>query len=107
MRFRVLGEPMRLRILQVLSEGERAVTVLASEVGTTQPNVSKHLRILEDSGLVWRQSRVAAVLCGNADPMVFDICDAVCRSLARRLSSQSASLARPGRRPRPPRRPAA
>jgi DNA-binding transcriptional ArsR family regulator len=48
----VLGEPRRLRILDLLREGERPVGELVDDLGLSQPAVSKHLRILKDAGLV-------------------------------------------------------
>lgn len=50
--FDVLAEPHRRRILDLLREDERAVGDLVNEVGISQPNVSKHLRVLRDAGLV-------------------------------------------------------
>ena len=47
-RFKVLSEPLRLRILQELETGKLSVGELADAVGSTQPNVSKHLKILQD-----------------------------------------------------------
>src|SRR5690242_9143804 len=54
-RFRILGEPIRIRILQTLESGEKNVTELVDAVGSSQPNVSKHLRILQESGVVARR----------------------------------------------------
>lgn len=48
----VLAEPHRRRILDVLREGEAPVGTLVEQLGTTQPHVSKHLRVLRDAGLV-------------------------------------------------------
>jgi len=50
--FEVLAEPNRRRILDLLRDAERAVGDLASELGISQPGVSKHLRVLRDAGLV-------------------------------------------------------
>lgn len=50
--FRSLGDPIRLAILQILAGGERRVTELMAEVGTSQPNVSGHPASLKDCGLV-------------------------------------------------------
>jgi DNA-binding transcriptional ArsR family regulator len=91
-RFRTLGEPVRIRILQALQGGERNVTDLVAGVGSTQPNVSKHLRILQDSGLVSRRQNGNNVYYSIADPTVFDLCDAVCHSIGDRLT-QHASVA--------------
>src|SRR5437762_13201876 len=54
-RFRILGEPIRIRILQELENGERNVSELVAAIGSSQPNVSKHLRILQESGVVGRR----------------------------------------------------
>ena len=54
-RFRILGEPLRIRLLQALIEKERTVGELVELVGSTQPNVSKHLRILQEAGIVGRR----------------------------------------------------
>jgi DNA-binding transcriptional ArsR family regulator len=51
-RFAVLGEPMRLRLLQDLTEGERSVNELAARSGGTQANVSRHLQTLAGEGLI-------------------------------------------------------
>ena len=91
-RFRTLAEPLRIRILQALQGGERNVTSLVDAVGSTQPNVSKHLRILQDAGLVGRRQDGNSVFYSIADPSVFDLCDAVCSSIGARFT-QHASVA--------------
>ncbi|MEZ0339327.1 ArsR/SmtB family transcription factor [Mycobacterium sp. pV006] len=50
--FTALGEPSRLRIVELLRTGPRSVTEISEELGIRQPQVSKHLRVLSDSGLV-------------------------------------------------------
>jgi len=50
--FEVLAEPHRRRILDLLREGEQTVGGLVSELGISQPGVSKHLRVLRRAGLV-------------------------------------------------------
>jgi DNA-binding transcriptional ArsR family regulator len=50
--FAVLAEPHRRRILDLLVEGERPVGDLVTELSTSQPAVSKHLRVLREAGLV-------------------------------------------------------
>ena len=50
--FAVLAEPTRLGILAQLSQSERAVGELVEELGITQPTVSKHLKVLRDTGFV-------------------------------------------------------
>ena len=85
-RFRILGEPLRIRLIQALHDGEKSVSELVAEVGSTQPNVSKHLRILQESGIVGRRQEGNLVYCFIADDSVFALCDAVCSSVGARLS---------------------
>ena len=86
--FRVLGEPVRLRLLQMLQEGERSVTSLAEEIGTTQPNVSKHLKTLQEAGLVTRQQVKNSVFYRLSDESVFELCDVVCNLGQRPMTDQ-------------------
>lgn len=92
-RFKVLAEPLRLRILQVLQDGELSVTEITRAVESTQPNVSKHLKILHDAGLVARRQEGNTAYCSIADESVFELCDAVCSSLRDRLATQASVLA--------------
>lgn len=89
-RFRVLSEPLRLHILQYLEEGEASVTAITNAVGATQPNVSKHLRMLQDEGLVARRSEGNTVFYRIADDSIFELCRVVCGSLKERYSERSA-----------------
>jgi DNA-binding transcriptional ArsR family regulator len=91
-RFRTLGEPIRIQLLQALQGGERNVTDLVTAVGSTQSNVSRHLRNLQEAGLVGRRQEGNAVYYSIADTSVFALCDAVCSSIEERLS-QHATLA--------------
>ncbi len=79
-RFRTLGEPYRLRLLQQLEEGEKTVGELVANLEGNQPNVSKHLQILHDAGLVERRRAGNSILYAISDPMVFELCALVCRS---------------------------
>jgi DNA-binding transcriptional ArsR family regulator len=97
-RFRTLSEPLRLRILQTLQGGERSVTELAGAVGSTQPNVSKHLKVLQEAGLVGRRQEGNTVYCHISDPSVFELCEVVCSSVRERLADQARAFAPPRRR---------
>ncbi len=50
--FAALGEPNRLRIVEALREGPLAVGAIVERLGIRQPQVSKHLRVLGESGIV-------------------------------------------------------
>ena len=54
-RFRLLGDPSRLMLMDLLRDGERTVGSLAAELGCTQANASKHLGLLADGGLLSRR----------------------------------------------------
>jgi DNA-binding transcriptional ArsR family regulator len=94
-RFRALSEAIRLRILQILQNGETSVSALAEKVGSTQPNVSKHLKVLQDVGLVKRRQVGTSAYYSIADEMVFELCEMVCSKLRDRLEAQVGALRRP------------
>lgn len=81
-RFRTLGEPYRLRILQELEAGEKSVGELVVALDGNQPNVSKHLQILSDAGLISRRREGTCIFYAISDPMVFKLCALVCSSEA-------------------------
>jgi DNA-binding transcriptional ArsR family regulator len=91
-RFRALSEAIRLRILQILQNGEISVSALVEKVGSTQPNVSKHLKVLQDVGLVKRRQVGTSAYYSIADAMVFEMCEMVCSRLRDRLEAQVGAL---------------
>ena len=91
-RFRAMGEPLRLSILQELERGESSVSKLAQKVGSTQPNVSKHLKVLQEAGLLKRRQRGNQALYSIADPMVFELCDMICSRVREGLAAQFGAL---------------
>lgn len=91
-RFRVLGEPMRIRLLDRLRESDASVTELQEALGASQQNVSKHLGILHAAGVVSRTKHGTTVRYAISDPGVFDLCDQVCGSVRRQLSELDAIL---------------
>jgi DNA-binding transcriptional ArsR family regulator len=101
-RFRVLGEPCRLRILQTLEPGELSVNDIVAQLDGNQPNISKHLQTLFDAGLVGRRREGTSVLYAIADPIVFKLCDLVCNNEAKRsrreLAALQAQIAAPARK---------
>jgi len=91
-RFAVLGEPMRLRILQALMGGELAVNALVEATGGTQTNVSRHLQTLAAAGLVSRRREGAQIFYSVADPSIFELCELVCGGIRKSLAAQAGSL---------------
>jgi len=94
-RFKLLGEPMRIKLLDRLRAGEASVQELAAAVGTTQQNVSKHLGALADAGVVGRRKQGNFVYYRVVDDGIWRLCDDVCGSVER-LTAQRASLFSPG-----------
>lgn len=93
-RFKVLAEPMRLRILYALRGGEKGVSELVAEIGAGQANVSKHLGLLYRHGMVTRRKEGLNVFYRIADDVVLQLCELMCSSLESELDSQRAALAR-------------
>ncbi len=91
-RFRVLGEPMRIKLLDRLRDGEATVGELQDALGASQQNVSKHLGILHSAGIVSREKRGTSVVYAISDPTVFDLCDQVCGGVRRQLDELDAIL---------------
>lgn len=91
-RFRVLGEPMRIRLLDALREAPATVQQLQQATGASQQNVSKHLGVLLHGGLVSRSKEGNFSLYEIADEGVFDLCEQVCGGLRRQLDELDAVL---------------
>jgi DNA-binding transcriptional ArsR family regulator len=81
--FQALAEPTRLQILNLLRGGERNVGDIAQSTGFTAANVSRHLSLLAERGLVAREARGTSVWYRIADPSIYELCDLVCGSIAR------------------------
>lgn len=88
-RFKTLSEPLRLRILNLLQSGEKSVGELTEATETSQPNVSKHLRILQEAGIVKRHQTGNTVFYSIADESIFTLCEVVCTSLEERFKIQA------------------
>lgn len=77
LRFRLLGEPMRLRILQAVCHGARPVGEIVETVGATQANVSKHLALLAGAGILLREKKGQQVFYGMKDQLALNLCSLV------------------------------
>lgn len=96
-RFRVLSEPMRLRLLYLLMEGEKSVTELVEETGALQANVSKHLGMMLDAGIVGRRKQGLRAYYRVTDDTAYRLCDLVCGSVRGRLENDLDRLSGEGR----------
>jgi DNA-binding transcriptional ArsR family regulator len=75
--FRLLGEPMRLKILQAICAKPLAVNDIVTAVDATQANVSKHLALLAAAGILTRQKQGQSVFYGLQDELTIKLCELV------------------------------
>jgi len=85
-RFRVIGEPMRIRLLDALRDGEMTVGDLVETTGATQQNVSKHLGVLHQAGIVSRRKDGNFVRYEIGDETMFAMCEVVWNGLRERVA---------------------
>ena len=81
-RFRMLGEPMRLKILQAVCKQPRAVNDIVTATGSTQANVSKHLALLATAGILEREKNGQYVFYGVKDRLAVKLCELVRSQIA-------------------------
>ncbi|WP_353932089.1 metalloregulator ArsR/SmtB family transcription factor [Okeanomitos corallinicola TIOX110] len=90
--FSLLSEPMRLRLLHLLQDDEKCVQELVDATQTSQANVSKHLKVMWQAGILSRRSEGTCAYYRVEDEMIFDLCNRVCNRLAMRLEEQARSF---------------
>jgi DNA-binding transcriptional ArsR family regulator len=87
--FSILSEPMRLRILNLLRDSEKCVQELVEATDTSQANVSKHLKVMLQAGILSRRSEGTSAYYKVEDDLIFDLCNLVCDRLATRIEQQA------------------
>lgn len=87
-RFKVLSEPMRLRLVYALMDGEKTVSELVRETGSVQANVSKHLSVLLDAGVLGRRKQGTSAYYRIVDESIFELCELVCGAIHDRLVAE-------------------
>lgn len=93
-RLRVIGEPMRIKLLDALRDGPKTVGELVEHVDSSQQNVSKHLGVLHQAGIITRTKERNFVRYSVVDESVFELCEQVCGGLQRQVQDlQDALLA--------------
>lgn len=93
-RFRVIGEPMRIRLLEQLRAGPATVGQLSEALTAGQQNVSKHLGVLYQAGILSREKQGTSVRYAIADATVFELCELVCGRLREQITELSDTLTR-------------
>lgn len=72
-RFKAIAHPLRLAIVCLLGPGERTVTEICQELGTTQPNISQHLTLLYNQHLLKSRKEANRVYYSIADQRLSEI----------------------------------
>ena len=92
-RFGALSDPLRLRLLHSLFDGEKNVTALVELTGARQTSVSRHLQTLADAGLLARRKDGLCVFYSIADPTIIQLCELVCGSLEKVYAERAEIIA--------------
>ena len=87
--FSILAEPMRLRLLNLLRSGEKCVQDLVYATDTSQANVSKHLKVMLQAGILNRRSEGTSAYYSVKDELTFELCNLVCDRLANKIEQQA------------------
>lgn len=90
--FKVLSEVSRLQVLCCLRTGAKNVTEIVEATGLGQANVSKHLKVLMQAGIVSRHPEGISVYYQIADPMIFELCELVYDRLQTHLQEQTQQI---------------
>lgn len=90
--FKVLSEASRLQIVCCLKTGPKNVSEIVEATDLGQANVSKHLKILAQAGIVARQPQGANVYYQVSNPFIFELCELVCNSLTLQLKERNRQL---------------
>jgi DNA-binding transcriptional ArsR family regulator len=93
-RFAVLAEPMRLRLIQALFDGERNVSELVELMEGTQANVSRHLQTLTAAHILTRRKEGLQVFYRISDPTIPKLCEVVCGAIEKQLARQAGAFVR-------------
>src|ERR1017187_3815206 len=86
-RFKLLGEPMRLKILQSVCHEPRTVNDIVKATASTQANVSKHLALLAAAGILEREKDGQCVYYGMKDKLVVQLCELVRAQIAEKKTT--------------------
>lgn len=94
--FQALADPTRLRVLGELEQGERSVGELALVCGCSSANISRHLGVLCQQGLIERSARGTSAYHRLADPSLRALYELACGSIARHEQAARAFAAPAG-----------
>jgi len=86
---KVLAQPTRLKILELLRDGERCICEIVPALNGEQSNISRHISLMQKSQLVTTRKDGVKVMVKVSDPKIFEILDSINIILRNRMSEQS------------------
>ena len=96
--FRALADPSRIKIIEFLKSGERCACEIVEVVGFAQPTVSRHLKVLTDSGILKRRKEGNKMLYSITYPKIHELIDFVDARFIDSLSRHVIAMVRQGYR---------
>jgi len=91
---KVLAQPTRLKILELLRNGERCICEIVPAINGEQSNISRHISLMQKSHLVTTRKDGVRVMVNVKDPKIFEILDKVSAILKNQMKEQEKLLAR-------------
>ena len=91
--FKALGHPARVRVLELLAEGEQSMGQLAQQSGLELSHLSQHVTVLRRAGIVDSRRVKNTVICALRDPQTAELLAVARRLLTRNLRQGQALLA--------------
>ncbi len=86
---KALAQPTRLKILELLRNGERCICEIVPALNGEQSNISRHISLMQKSHLVTTRKDGVKVMVKVSDPKIFDLLDRVSSILKTRMNEQS------------------
>lgn len=87
--FKVLSEISRLKIVICLKSGAKNVSEIGTATGLGQANLSKHLKLLTQAGILARKPQGVSVYYEVSDPLTFELCELVCDRIYQRMQDRA------------------
>jgi DNA-binding transcriptional ArsR family regulator len=86
---KVLAQPTRLKILELLRNGEKCICEIVPAINGEQSNISRHISLMQKSHLVTTRKDGVKVMVKVSDPKIFEILDSINIILRNRMKEQS------------------
>ncbi len=86
--FKIIGDSNRLKILEILRKGENCQCEIIPLIAQSQPTVSRHLKLLEDAGLIQSKKEGTRVIYNVVDPHIFNLIDAIDENMVEMITAE-------------------